>query len=95
MDKDKIRELKKIEFIESKEVKDRTETDHFYLIRFKHNRSVRDYLLSMGAFEEENKGCGKIFHNDYGSFRCGAIEDLKHSDSILLCEDCKLSNTKE
>ena len=39
-------------------------------------------------------GCGKIFHNDYGSFRCGAIEDLKHSDSILLCEDCKLNNTK-
>ena len=52
MEEDKIRELKKIKIIENKKVKDRTETDHFYLIRFKYNRSIRNYLLSMGKFKD-------------------------------------------
>ena len=35
-----------------KKVKDRTETEHHYLIKNKYNENVRDYLLSMGPFKD-------------------------------------------
>lgn len=42
---------------ESKPIKDRTDKEHTFLIRWKYNGSVRDYLLSMGEFKEDkNQG---------------------------------------
>jgi len=32
------------------------------------------------------KGCGKYVK--FWDRNCGQIEDLKHSDHIILCEDC-------
>ncbi len=46
-----------------------------------------------GEDQDYSAYCGK--HGRSEHFKCGQIEDLKHSDSILLCEDCKLNNTKE
>jgi hypothetical protein len=42
-----------MENLEAKPVKDRTTEDHQFLINRKHNGSIRDYLLSMGQFKEE------------------------------------------
>ena len=42
----------------------------------------------MKTLTEINKGCGKIFIREYKR-QCGQIEDLKHSDSILLCPQCQ------
>jgi hypothetical protein len=40
---------------------------------------------------EFKKGCGKKFDSHIwgNGLNCGQIEDLKHSDHILLCEECK------
>lgn len=41
---------------------------------------------------KELKGCGKEFmwFKDFNDKRiCGSIEDLKHSDHIILCPECK------
>ncbi len=43
---------KSIERIEKKEVKDRTEEEHYLLLIYKYKHSVRDYLLSMGDFKD-------------------------------------------
>jgi hypothetical protein len=45
--KDKIKEI-----IE-KPVKEREDWEHSFLLKMKYGGSVRDYLLSMGAFKEE------------------------------------------
>ncbi len=38
----------------------------------------------------KNKGCGSPLSNPFfPHYNCGDIEDLKHSDSIILCDDCK------
>jgi len=36
------------------------------------------------------KGCGKEVEWGYYAtkYKCGEMEDLKHSDHIILCEDC-------
>ena len=46
----------------------------------------------MKTIKELKAGCGKerVTKWDSKPYRCGQIEDLKHSDSILLCEECKL-----
>ncbi len=41
-----------IKEIESKSVKDRTNKEHFFLIKEIYNGSVKDYLLSMGEFKD-------------------------------------------
>ncbi len=38
---------------ESKPVKERTNKEHLFLIKHKHNMNVRDYLLSMGDFKDD------------------------------------------
>jgi hypothetical protein len=45
--------------------------------------------------QPKTKGCGKKF-NDFifGERICGRFEDLKHSDHIILCPDCKKENSK-
>lgn len=43
---------RKIKFIEQMTVEERTDTDHHFLVRHKYNNSMRDYLLSMGAFKD-------------------------------------------
>ena len=48
MDKEKA--WKEINRVEKIEVKDRTQSQHLYLIKYKYTGSVRNYLLSMGAF---------------------------------------------
>lgn len=42
----------KIEEILKKPVKERSDDEHLFLIKYKYKGSVRDYLLSMGAFKE-------------------------------------------
>ena len=44
----------KIKEIIEKPVKDREEWEHHFLIRFEFSGSVRNYLLSMGKFKEDN-----------------------------------------
>ena len=40
-------------------------------------------------------GCGKELNNQlFPNKKCGDIEDLKHSDSILLCDECKEQPSK-
>ncbi len=35
------------------------------------------------------KGCGKEVKWSWQTFLCGEMEDLKHSDHIILCPECK------
>jgi len=70
-----IRKL--INKIEKKDVKERTNEEHQFLIQEKYNGNVRDYLLSMGEFKGE---------------RFKTIEDLKRPDefgSYVLIEELK------
>lgn len=40
--------------------------------------------------ENQKKGCGKEFLDDFWGRRvCGHFEDLKHSDHIIYCPECK------
>ncbi len=41
-----------MERIKSKEVKDRTDGEHLFLIKFEYSGSIRNYLLSMGEFKD-------------------------------------------
>ncbi len=43
----------KIKEICHKSVKDRENWEHLFLVKMKYGGSVRDYLLSMGAFKDE------------------------------------------
>jgi hypothetical protein len=53
IDKETITKIKNtINNIESKLIRDRTEYEHLFLIRWKYKNSVRNYLLSMGAFKD-------------------------------------------
>ena len=45
----------KIEEISNKSVKDREDWEHHFLIKIKHNDRVRDYLLSMGDFKDDDE----------------------------------------
>lgn len=50
MDEEQIKyEMNRVEKIE---VKERVQNEHLFLIRYRHDGSVRNYLLSMGAFKE-------------------------------------------
>ena len=44
----------KITEILGKPVKDREDWEHAFLLQMKYGGSVRDYLLSMGAFTEDD-----------------------------------------
>ena len=39
--------------LKEKKVKDRTQSEHLFLIKYAYGGSVRNYLLSMGAFKED------------------------------------------
>jgi len=39
--------------------------------------------------EELEKGCGKKCEWSNQDYLCGQMEDLKHSDHIILCKDCQ------
>ena len=45
----------KIKEISNKPVKDRENWEHHVLIKMKYSGSVRDYLLSMGEFKDEDE----------------------------------------
>jgi hypothetical protein len=53
------------------------------------------WKLKQQLNQPKTKGCGKKF-NDFifGERICGRFEDLKHSDHIILCPDCKKENSK-
>ncbi len=80
-------EIKHQEIIESilnKEVKDRKEWEHQFLIKYKHQDSVRRYFLSMGEFkdveiEEDNA--------QPTQYKCG------HSGEPIILDDNVLSMT--
>jgi len=40
------------------------------------------------------KGCNKKTKWCNQEYNCGEIEDLKHSDHIIYCDDCKLKLKK-
>lgn len=48
-----------LDSIEAKEIKDRKEWEHLFILKHKFQGSVRRYLLSMGDFKEDTK------HNEY------------------------------
>ena len=50
---DKINKEDYLKELLNKLVKDRTNEEHFFLIKNKFNGSVRDYLLSMGNFKDD------------------------------------------
>jgi len=47
------------------------------------------------GYLSQKKGCGKEFTYLNNKKICGQIEDLKHSDNILLCDECKENRREE
>ncbi|MBU0907729.1 MAG: hypothetical protein KKE05_06255 [Nanoarchaeota archaeon] len=41
------------------------------------------------AIDKTKKGCDKVTEWDGMKYHCGTIEDLKHSDHIIYCNNCK------
>jgi hypothetical protein len=47
----------------------------------------KHFRIRTGAGMMNKKGCGTYV--DFWKKNCGEIEDIKHSDHIILCDKCK------
>ena len=97
-----IKELEEMELFKQgeieKHIRIRTLKDVLELIDEYDDGSLSILKILKARIQGSDKGCGKDFMyisslNDRRI--CGQIEDLKHSDNILLCDKCKQSYKEE